>query len=436
MLQLRSPLLVMSLAVATMACTQVAPEDLAFPPSSTVKASVEATPSTTSTTMASVVVPSVVATLADLPGSIALAGAPELGISLPTGEQVWAGPAETRFSQPTWLRDGTRSIFFDYDPLVEGSGRVYSIDAATGTWTTAEARRPYFFFSPSYGGDFFAALGPGSDGTTLDILDSTGQPVSDQSLHAGSFYLAWEPGGDDLLLHRDTTLELARDPLDLENRESLGEPGQSFLAPSWIPGTRDALIATASTDGNRLIRINVDTGEEVDLGPVSGTVGLVVAPDGSRALVAHGAASGGDLAIANRRVEVVTGATEIIDLTTGARELVSQEPAFWAEWSRDGSRLVLLQAAEGATAGLEWVVWEDGAVMGLGMFLPSPSFFRNYVFFAWQFVESPRVFSPDGKAVVYGGIDSDGTPGIYVHRIGAEQSYRISDGDVAFWSPR
>ena len=213
-------------------------------------------------------------------------------------------------------------------------------------------------------------------------------------------------------------------------------PWNPQVAPSWIPGTREALIATTTIDGNRLIRINVDTGEEVDLGPVSGTVGLVVAPDGSRALVANGAASGGDLAIANRRVETVAGATEIIDLATGARELVSEEPAFWAEWSRDGSRLVLLQEAKGGTAGVEWVIWEDGAVMGLGMFSPSPSFLRNYVFFAWQFVESPRVWSPDGQAVVYGGIDSDGTSGIYVHRIGAENSDRISDGDVAFWSPR
>ena len=430
MLQLRSVLLAMSLAVATMACTQVAPEDLVIPSSSTVGAGVDAAPTSAPTTTLPAIAP-----LAELPGSIAISGTPDLGILLPTGEEVWAAPADTLFSQPAWSRDGTRSIFFNYDPLVAGSGQIYSVDAESGIWTTTEARRPYFFFSPSYGGDFFAALGPGASGTTLDILDSTGQPASDQSLHAGSFYLAWEPDGNDLLLHRDATLELARDPLDLENLEPLGEPGQLFLAPSWIPGTREALIATANTAGNRLIRINVDTGVDVDLGPISGTVGLVMAPDGSRVLVAHGAAGGADLAIVNRRVQAVTGATEIIDLSTGARELVSPEPVFWAEWSRDGSRLALLQAAEDGTAGMEWVIWEDGAAMGLGTFLPSPSFFRNYVFFAWQFVESPRVWSPDGQALVYGGLGSDGIPGIYVHRIGAESSDRISDGDVAFWSP-
>ena len=430
MLQLRSPLLAMSLAVAAMACTQVAPEDLAIPSSSTVDAGVVAAPSSISTT-----VPSVIAALADLPGSIAVSGAPELGVSLPTGEEDWAAPADTHFSQPTWSRDGAHTIFFNYDPGAVGFGRIYSVDTESGTWTTAEARRPYFFFSPSYGGDFFAALGPGSSGTTLDILDSTGQPASDESLDAGSFYLAWEPGGDDLLLHRDATLELVRDPLDLENREPLGEPGQAFLAPSWIPGTREALIATVNPAGNRLIRINVDTGDERDLGEISGSVGIVVSQDGSRALLAHGAASGADLAIASRRVQSVTGATEIIDLSTGARELVSPQPVFWAEWARDGSRLALLQAAEDGTAAMEWVIWEDGSAMGLGIFLPSPSFFRNYVFFAWQFVESPRVWSPDGQALVYGGLGSDGIPGIYVHRIGAEKSDRISDGDVAFWSP-
>ena len=140
----------------------------------------------------------------------------------------------------------------------------------------------------SWSGDgrYIAALGPGPEGTTLDILTAEGELATEQQLDTRSFYLAWEPGGDDLVIHRDETLELVRDPLDLETLEPLGEPGQSFLAPGWIPGTRQIVIVDEA-DGGRLVRVDVDTGQRDDLGPVGGNAGLVVSPDGSRLLLSH-----------------------------------------------------------------------------------------------------------------------------------------------------
>ena len=165
-----------------------------------------------------------------------------------------------------------------------------------------------------------------------------------------------------------------------------------------------------------------------------GTVGIVVSPNGDRALLAHGSASaGGDLAIALRSVVEVVSPTEIVDLASGERQPVNEQRSLWAEWSPDGSRLALLQP-NGSDA-VEWVVWDGASTRGLGRFLPGPIFFRDYLLYSWQFTESPRVWSPDSTALVYAGF-ADGREGIWVDRIDDDApALRVGDGTVAFWSP-
>jgi hypothetical protein len=325
------------------------------------------------------------------------------------------------------------------DGASPGLGQVSVFTMADGSMENSDAARGYFFFSWSDDGNHIAALGPGPSGTTLDVLGANGRATDGPSLDAGSFYLAWEPGGDDLLVHRDRTLELVRDPTDLATREPLGAPGQSFLAPAWIPGTRRALIVVDGASGGRLVRLDVDSGEEVDLGAVGGSAGIVVSPDGSQALLAHGmAGAGGDIDISfraghQRLVQDVIAPTELVDVVSGDRTPVSDAPTLWAEWSPDGSKVALLQAA--SVGGVEWVIWEDGSIDSTGSFFPAPIFFRDYIFFAWQFVESPRIWSPGSDAVVYAGIDDAGVSSIFVRRLGEDDAVRVGDGEVAFWSP-
>ena len=132
-------------------------------------------------------------------------------------------------------------------------------------------------------------MGPGPRSTSLDILTPEGELATDATIDTGSFYLAWEPGGDDLVVHLDDELFLLRDPRDLETRESLGTPGQSFLAPVWIPETRHIVIVddVDGSDEGRLIRLDVDDRSEQDLGPVRGGVGMTVSPDAAL-FVSHG----------------------------------------------------------------------------------------------------------------------------------------------------
>ncbi len=372
--------------------------------------------------------------IAPIAGHIAVGGTAGLQLLDPTGEPVAVLAAETaRVTQPTWSRSGHRVVATVLGGGVPSQTLVAGRDG--NDQVSTDVRRPYFFYSWNDAGTRIAALGPGPGGTSLDVLDSDGVPLSSVSLDSGSLYLAWEPDGGDLLVHTDEDLSLVTDVDDFASLAPLGSPGQGFLAPAWIPGTREALIVVEEADRGRLVRIDVDSGAQSDLGPVDGFAGIVVSPDGSRALLAHSSGDSGGVTFASFTGQAqavdVAAATEIIDLDTGEREPIGRTPSLWAEWSPDGSAIALLQPSGSE---LEWFVWSEQGLRGLGRFLPSPEFLQSYVFFSWQYVETPRVWAPDGRAIAYAA-SQDGVSGIFVHRLSDGAPVRIADGDVAFWSP-
>lgn len=419
------------------ACASVSPDELAsrVPPSTTVDpapttvegaADADDVPTPTTVPATTTVAPAVLS--GSLSGSLVIGGLTDLVVTEPDGSLVGSFPTVGALvNQPTWSRDGEALI------ATAIGEPVSTIAVRDGAVTIRPARRPYFFFSWSAGGEYIAALGPGPLGTSLDILGPDGVPVAEESLDTASFYLAWEPGGDDLVIHRDRTLELVRDPADLTSVEVLGEPGQSFLAPAWIPGTREILIVDDTGGGGRLVRLDVDTLVSVDLGPVDGSIGISVAPDGSRAVLAHSVGpAGGDVAVGFVQNEV-TAATELVDLATGERTPISDELSIWTEWSRDGSRLALMQPAADLD-GAVWTIWDGDTLTELEPFRPTVTFFRNYVFFSWQYTEAPRIWSPDSDAIVYAASDG-GSDAIWVREIDGTGPVRVADGAVAFWSP-
>ena len=419
-------------------CASVSPEELEaqFPAPTTTEAApapstTTTSPSDDSTPTTPVPEPVVPSTLSDdLAGSLAIGGSRDLIIAAPSGRPTGSFPtAGVSVTPPTWSRDGSNII------ATALGEPVTTVAVEDGAVTVRPARRAYFFYSWSTDGRYVAALGPGPVGTSLDILGPDGVPVTDDSLDTASFYLAWEPdGGDDLVIHRDRSLELVRDPTDLTSVEPLGEPGQSFLAPAWIPGTRQVLIVDEAADGNRLVRLDVDTLQSDDLGAVDGSIGIAVSPDGTQAVLAHavGPAGGGDLAVSLVQNEV-TAPTELVDLETGARTPISDDLSIWTEWSPDGTKLALMQPSP-ELDGAVWAIWDGDSLTSLEPFRPTLTYFRNYVFFSWQFTESPRIWSPGSDAIVYAAQDELGDS-IQVREIDGDGPVRVSDGDVAFWSP-
>ena len=415
------------------ACASVPPEELSVPlPTTTVESEpapvAEKESESTAESDSSPDMPAVV-------GELAIGGLEGMVVADASGAVVRSVFPSGVATQPTWSRAGDRAISF----VPSATGGSVVVSAGDDAFAVG-ARRPYFFFSWSGDGAYIAALGPGPRGTSLDILTPEGELATDATIDTGSFYLAWEPGGDDLVVHLDDELFLLRDPQDLETRESLGAPGQSFLAPVWIPGTRHVVIVDDDDDSDegRLIRLDVDDRSAQDLGAVRGGVGMTVSPDATRLFVTHGGPDSDraneieiSISSASRPVQETLAASEVIVLETGERTAVSDETSIWAEWAPDGSALAVLQPV---SQGARWLIADESGLRELGTMQATPTFLRNYLFFSWQYVESPRIWAPDADAIVYAAVEA-GIPGIYVHPLTGER-VRVSDGDVAFFAPR
>ncbi len=432
---LRLPVIAIGLIVGFVAaaCTSVPSEKLSVPlPTTTVEsepASVAEVDSESTDESASPPDTPAVA------GELAIGGLEGVVVADASGAVVRSTFPSGVATQPTWSRAGDRAISFV--PSATGGSVVVSVgDEAF----VVGARRPYFFFSWSGDGAYVAALGPGPRGTSLDILTPEGALATDETIDTRSFYLAWEPGGDDLVVHLNDELFLLRNPRDLKTRESLGTPGQSFLAPVWIPETRDIVIVDDGDDSDegRLTRLDVDDRSEEDLGPVRGGVGMTVSPDATRLFATHGGPDSErrdeieiSVGSAGRSVQEPRAASEVIVLETGDRTAVSDQRSIWAEWAPDGSALALLQPM---SQGARWLIADERGLRELGTMQATPTFARDYLFFSWQYVESPRIWAPDADAIVYAAVEA-GIPGIYVHELDGER-VRVSDGDVAFFAPR
>lgn len=372
-------------------------------------------------------------------GLMAVAGPTGLRILRSDGEVVAELAEGLVVTQPTWSRDGARLAATVIDPAA-GTAEVAVVDAATWEMASARAIRPYFFYTWSHDGRFLAALGPRSGGgTSVDVLNAAGTPAANSSIEGGSMYVAWEPGGDDLLLHADDRLFLVSDLQAVEASADLGRVGTRFQAPAWVPGTRDFVYVEGSGDPEdtegRLVRRNADTSETADLGPANGPVNLAVDPRGFRAALSHSgpppepdpAGAVADLALTPVRPERV----EIVDLDTGRRTSVLDGLGLWLEWSPDGERLLVAGIDD---SGFAWHVWAGGTLETLSRLAPTETFVRNYMAFANQYVETPRLWSPDGRTFGFGATDGDRTVAVAIRADGQGAS-ALGSGEVAFWNP-
>ena len=405
-------------------------------------------------------------------GLIAAAGPTGLRFLRPDGEQVAELTGDLIVIQPTWSRDGRRLAATVVDPS-SGAARVAVVDVSTWEVDFWPAGSEYFFYSWSHDGTRLAALGPGPSGiTSLNILDDSGMPTSNLSLQSESIFIAWEPGGRRLLVHAGPQLLLVGDPDSPREHSDFGAVGFGFQAPAWVPGTQDflyvdsteqsavegsdassgegALEPTVADSGPRLVRRSVDSPELADLGDAEGLVLMSVHPEGGLAALSllaapptsldldDGAdsASGAQPVEVQAQVDISNGAVWIVDLATGERSTVLDSTGFWLEWSHDGRQLLIATATRdpGGTS-LAWHIWDGQETRELARFTPTTAFVRSYLPFADQYVETPRLWSPDGDAIVFGA-NTVGLATTAVARldgIGGVRSLGVAD--VSFWSP-
>jgi len=385
--------------------------------------------------------------LTETGGVVATAGNNGLRLLRSDATVIGSPDVGSAVTQPTWSRDGSKLIV---SSLRGSVWQVSVIDGASGeVISTGSSTRPYFFFSWSHDGRRVAALGPGRAGTTLDILDADGTVIADSVVAGGSVYVAWEPDGSDLLIHADNRLLLVGSDFTVS---PLGSVDLGFLAPSWVPKTRNALVLANTPTGSNLVMVDIDrrlsdptSDVTTDFGPTDGVVSVVVSPSGRTAALLHITSASlpdQNQTIAYRGpsastsvVGASTAAIEEIDLSSGDRTPILDGIPFWGEWSPGGERLLVATFDPSQGDGI-WSVWEAGAVTTLTRWVPTPSFLQRYIAFADQYVEQPRLWAPDGSAFTYAARNADNDDAVFIMDLdAAADPIQLDAAAVGFWSP-
>ena len=352
--------------------------------------------------------------------------------------------------QPTWSRDGSRLAVVS---LVGRQPTLDVFDAATGSLiSSVDIERLYFFLSWSHDGSRIAGLGPGIDEngtpqTVLDILDADGVIVHAEVARASSLFVAWEPGGLRLAAHADE--RLLRIDADGTNTD-LGPVGLEFFAPKWIPTTNEILLVTDIESSPFIVRRSIDGGDTLKtLGEATPEMGITVHPDGAVAAISQtfeaeggGAADRIELPVLPQFAEGRSGTVEIIGLESGDRVPVFTGFTLWMEWNPQGTHLLIYEADVGSGTGTWWVYEHQPELDGepipaveIVTFSPTPIFFGSYISFSDQFIESPRLWSPNGREFTYAELTDAGSLIRTVSATGGNEPATIGAGEVGFWSP-
>lgn len=293
----------------------------------------------------------------------------------------------------------------------------------------------YYYWDPLGRAVAFLGSAPGGN-VDLGVLNEEpnmlgrGQP----------FYFAWSPDGTDLLTHTDLDT-VALLPIDGTARTVLERTDARFQAPQWSADGEYLIYATGSpppSGGTRVGAMQTNAQEIVVATPqgeivqridtFAGVATFELSPDGTR--VAHSDTLD--------RTTFNFGPLIVTDLASGDSTTVSSEAVLAFQWSPTGDSLLYLTSEPGIDhPGFRWATWDGETSTEYVRVTPTAVFATAYLPFWDQYARSHTLWSPDGSAFVYSGLDDQGESTIWVQRVGEEfEPRRVAAGDVAFWSPK
>jgi TolB protein len=358
-----------------------------------------------------------------------------------------AGPSRL-YRQAVWSPDAERIAWVAIDANgseVQSALLTGRVDGSDRTRAEAESPPFYLYWSPD--GERLAYLANGPAGLDLGVLQPQGGQGHGVTLDQGSpFYFSWAPDGRRMLVH------VGADRLALLGIDgtvtSLQQLPGPFSAPQWSADGARLLYAVGAGGGQPRLLAAPASGEPAaaqELFRFDGALSFSLSPDGRR------------VAYVETRVPVgmaAYGHLFAIDANGIAGTEVYAGPvlAFW--WSPDGQALLFLtldspdapgstrQAAfrpqQGDTGNrLRWHVWDGTQTRDFAPFLPSQTFFADYLRFFDQYSRSMTLWSPDSRAFVYAGSTGTEPDAIWVQRLDANaRPQRVTTGSMATWSPR
>lgn len=328
------------------------------------------------------------------------------------GHHIIGQPAGTaKLVSAAWTPDGRTIVLAHSTGGVEGRLVFHSV--ASGEQSTVEHGFVSFYLSPSPDASQVAHLSTGPLGLELGVVDlvtgagrlvERGQPL----------YWSWRPDSRGLAVHVGDSVVLH----DLDGgREVLTAGAGRFLAPIW------------GWDGS------VTYGVDDEL--------VVRAPDGAVATILAGVAPLRFVADPDHRRIAFADPDEegqvglaVLDILTGRRDVVLDEPTAGFFWSPDGRHLAALVAGDGAGA-VRWAVWDGDGTDRMSSFVPGSGWSREVLPFFEQYALSHAVWSADGTALVATGRLGDGQAEVLVQPVGGEVAASPrGPGRLAWWRPR
>lgn len=290
--------------------------------------------------------------------------------------------------------------------------------------------------SPSGFGLFVAD--PSTDGTVPTVQLAAGAPLfTDQAPNAGS--IVAHIGEATVLLDPEAGLDAANPVLDAGPRV--------YSTPVWDPVDDDVVYFGRRLPGvstSELIRHEVSTGEQAVLATYGQSIWFDVSPDGTMLAASVPPVDADALTGEPEVIQVSSGRQSrtgplldqgvwIVALATGEVTQLTDQLSIGPVWSPD-SQWVLARHSD--DAGAQFVAYGiDGtSVSGPRHRVTSP--LSGYYLQFWdQFMQAGTVWSPDSAAFVFAG-SVDDTSGIWRQSLDGDSAELVTDGEMAFWSPR
>ena len=281
-------------------------------------------------------------------------------------------------------------------------------------------------------------------GIALHIVDLGDDGISDETVGYGwPFYYSWSPDGKHMLWHTGGATRFNEDArvaqFTLENLrvESLRtEPGL-FIAPAWSPLGDEWLFVATRNEREYLYRT---AAKKADINPQTQQVlaetenkhmAFSWSPQGDR--IAYSILRDGD--------GLIFGPVHVYDLETGETRQITA-PSFDISgffWSPDGERIgYLSRLALRDETWMQWRVYDLAEDLDRGFAAFNPSYQMHYVVSSFnQYAQSHRLWSPDGRYLVYADQDDASVERIWMVDTFAERGadpILVSEGSMGFWS--